>query len=92
MLLVQTREKNERIRTDNHDIELETTLEKLLLNLGGDRVKTNVALEDGLNCRRKHMGGNAGSVTNSSKSGHHIHMHEHGRGRERYPPSELHGQ
>lgn len=54
--------KTERIRTDNHDIELETTLEKLLLNLGGDRVKTNVALEDGLNCRRRHMGGNAGSV------------------------------
>ena len=36
------------LRTNDHDVELETTLEKLLLNLGGNRVETDIALEDGL--------------------------------------------
>lgn len=31
-------------RTDNHDIELETALEELVLNLLGDGVETNVGL------------------------------------------------
>ena len=29
-------------RTNNHDIELETTLEELVLDLAGNRVETNV--------------------------------------------------
>ena len=36
------------VHTNDHDVELEAALKKLLLNLGGDRVETDIALEDGL--------------------------------------------
>lgn len=39
---------NERIHTNTHDIELETTLQQLPLDLRGDAVETDMAVgEDG---------------------------------------------
>lgn len=38
---------NTLIRTDNHDIELETALEKLVFDLPGDRCKVSTSLERG---------------------------------------------
>lgn len=35
------------IRTDNHDIELETALEKLVFDLPGDRCKVSTEVEGG---------------------------------------------
>jgi hypothetical protein len=37
--------------TDNNDIKLETTLQELALNLGGDAVETNMALRVNGCCR-----------------------------------------